>query len=52
MPDQWGSSPRWKQLISVLSSIESAHGSPNSWARRHSASHCVVGSAASRSWAL
>src|SRR6185436_16348519 len=52
MPDQCGSSPRWKQLISVLSSIESAHGSPSSFARRHSASHCAVGSAASSSCAL
>src|SRR4029078_9886926 len=39
IPDQFGSSPRWKQLISVLSSMESAHCLPNSWARRRAATH-------------
>ena len=40
MPDQCGSSPRWKQLISVLSSMESTHSRPNSLPRRTSSCHC------------
>lgn len=30
IPDQWGSSPRWKQLISSRSSIEAAASRPSS----------------------
>ena len=33
MPDQCGVLPRWKQLISLLSSMESAGSSPSSLIR-------------------